>query len=253
MKSILNLGKRLANVVYMAEDVKVTADIGCDHGYVAAELILQNKCKNIVATDISKSSLNKAILFAESINLSEYISFRSGDGAKYITKYDKVTQAIISGLGGLEMIKILKESKFKFKFLVLQPMSDIVAVRKYLLENNYFIEYDYIVEEDGRFYDIIKAKKKKANKLNEYEMYFGKDNFDLKNTDFVKFLNAEEKKYEALKEKIGELNEQYAAEYNYVKKAMSLIAEAMEKYKNLPEKKKLKVDATRVFTKENRI
>ena len=84
MSSLLNLSNRLESVVNLIEYEKVIADIGCDHGYVTAELILANKCDKVIATDISGKSLDKAIRFCDSLNIANFVSFREGDGFNVI-------------------------------------------------------------------------------------------------------------------------------------------------------------------------
>ena len=113
MSTLLNLSKRLENIVNLCDNTSVVADIGCDHGYVSAELILSNKCDRVVAVDISGRSLGKAIRFADSLNIKNYISFREGDGFNVIYKNDKVKQGIIAGMGGMEIIKILEEESYE--------------------------------------------------------------------------------------------------------------------------------------------
>ena len=50
MASVLNIGPRLETVVDLCPRAKIIADIGCDHGYVTAELVLQNKSDMVIAT-----------------------------------------------------------------------------------------------------------------------------------------------------------------------------------------------------------
>ncbi|MBO7508206.1 MAG: tRNA (adenine(22)-N(1))-methyltransferase TrmK, partial [Clostridia bacterium] len=99
MASVLNLSKRLEAIVNVCPDGRTVADIGCDHGYVTAELILEDKVNKVIATEKSPECLNKAVYLASSINILPFISFRQGDGFGPITKYDKLDYAIIAGMG----------------------------------------------------------------------------------------------------------------------------------------------------------
>jgi len=63
MGTLLNLSARLEQIVALCDNVKCIADIGCDHGYVTAELILSNKCSKVIATDISARSLDRQLDF----------------------------------------------------------------------------------------------------------------------------------------------------------------------------------------------
>ena len=223
MSTLLNLSTRLENIVNLCDNVKCIADIGCDHGYVSAELILSNKCVKVIATDISPRSLDKAIKFCDSLNINSYISFREGDGFNVIYKADKVKQAVISGMGGMEIINILQNNPFKkLKNFVLQPMRDTIKLREYLVENKFKIVYDYLVFEDGIFYNVIKVKKGKTD-LTPLEMYFGKDNFDFNTQIFKEYLLSEKQKLHIINKKIDGLTKSNEAHLLYVNAALTYL------------------------------
>ncbi len=227
MSTLLNLSTRLENIVNLCDNVSTIADIGCDHGYVSAELILSNKCNRVVAIDISERSLNKAIRFCDSLNINNYISFRQGDGFNVIFKSDKVKQAVIAGMGGMEIIKILENKKINLTNFVLQPMRDVVKLREYLIDNHYKILYDYLIFEDGIYYNIIKVKKGRNN-LKPMEVYFGKDNFDWNTEVFKKYLLNEKQKLEDLSKKINGLTKSNEAHLLYIEAGLTYL----EKLKN---------------------
>lgn len=222
MSTLLNLSTRLENIVNLCDNVKCIADIGCDHGYVGAELILSNKCDKVIATDISGRSLDKAIRFCDSLNINSYISFREGDGFSVIYKNDKVKQAVISGMGGMEIINILENNPFKLKNFVLQPMRDVIKLREYLIENNYKILNDYLVFDEGIFYNVLKVKKGKTS-LTPLEVYFGKDNFDFNTKIFREYLLSEQQKLQIINEKVNGLTKSNEAHLLYVNAALTYL------------------------------
>lgn len=222
MSTLLNLSARLEHIVKLCDNVSCIADIGCDHGYVCAELILSNKCDKVIATDISGRSLGKAIRFCDSLNINSYISFREGDGFNVIYKQDKVKQAVISGMGGMEIIKILENNPFKLKKFILQPMRDTVKLREYLIDNNFKIVTDYIIFEDGIFYNVLKVTKGRTN-LKPLEIYFGKDNFETNTKVFKEYLLTEKQKLELLSEKIDGLTKNNEAHLIYVNAALTYL------------------------------
>jgi len=222
MSTLLNLSARLEKIVDLCDSTSVIADIGCDHGYVGAELILSNRCDRVVATDISVQSLNKAILFCDSLNIKNYVSFREGDGFNVIYKSDKVKQAIIAGMGGMEIIKILEEKKINLKRFVLQPMRDVVKLREYLISHNYKIVTDLLVYDDGIYYNIIKVKKGRS-RLKPMEIYFGKDNFDYNTQVFKDYLYSEREKLTELNEKINGLTKANEAHLIYIDAALTYL------------------------------
>ncbi len=224
METVLNLGPRLAKIVEYCDNSKVVADIGCDHGYITAEIVLQNKADMVIASDISPESVNSALKFARSVNILPFISFREGSGFDVITKHDKVETAIIAGMGGNTIISILEGNKQKVKNLILQPMRDEIKLRRYLIENDYKIEEDVIVKDENKFYTVIKAKKGKR-KLSELELIFGKTNIERSGDDFYRYLQVEKNKIENVKEKIGELNTNYAEKLEKINEILEYLNE----------------------------
>ena len=224
MASILNVGARLEAIIDLCPRTKIIADIGCDHGYVACELILQSKAEMVLATEKSVNCLSKAVALADSINIMPFISFRQGDGFQAITKYDKVNCAVIAGMGGIEIIKILKNKPKKLYDFVLQPMSDVILLRQYLIENGFKIVVDKLVKENDKYYDVIKVTKGKKSKsyLADLELYFGKTNFTDNYELFYEFLMKKQKKLLDFKAQVGGLGEKLQQELNYVNDAISL-------------------------------
>lgn len=228
MASILNIGKRLETIVDLCEPTKIIADLGCDHGLVTAELILQDKAQMVIATEISSNCLNKAVLLADSINITPFVSFREGNGFDAITKYDKINLAIIAGMGGMEIINILKKKpKHLFNF-ILQPMHDVIKLREFLISNNFKIEVDKLVQEGDKFYNIIKVTKGK-NRLADLEVYFGLTNFTDNYEVFYNYLITQRDKYSKLKESVGELSSSKELELKYILEALSLFKQEPEK------------------------
>lgn len=209
------LSKRL-KTIYMLVDKEIIADVGCDHGKLAYELLKNNIVKKAYVSDISKSSLQKAI----DILSEENFNFRAicCDG---LTKYNDamVDQCIISGMGGEEIIKIIKNSPININSYILSPQHNVMNVKNFMLGLDYTISFDIIIKDKNKFYHIIKFDKS-ANCLDNNELYlnFGKDSFDnnlsdldlyieaelKKNTNLLKCVNSD--KLQEIKDKIDLLN-----------------------------------------------
>lgn len=227
MASVLNIGSRLEAIVELCPNAKVIADIGCDHGYVTAELILEEKADMVVATEKSQECLNKAILLADSINISPFVSFRQGDGFFALTKHDKVKCAVIAGMGGAEIMKILQNRPKRLYDFVLQPMKDVPELRMYLIQNGFNIVVDKLVKEDDKFYDVIRVTKGRCQ-LADLEIYFGKTNFTDNYEVFYEYLTQRQKKLLDLKAGVGELRSKLEQE-------LRLIQQALELFENVEE------------------
>jgi tRNA (adenine22-N1)-methyltransferase len=162
------------------------ADIGCDHGFCAEYVLKNGLCRNVIVSDISHKSLNKAIRL-----LSDYIEkgLCSAVCCSGMDKIDKnCEQVLIAGMGAYEIIEILNKGFIPEKF-VFQPMRNTKELRRYLIENHCRIDKDYTFY-DEKFYDIIKGGKTEDYNENysDNELEFGRDNIKYKNNDFIKKL-----------------------------------------------------------------
>lgn len=183
------LTKRLNKLISLIPHCNTFADVGCDHGYVGIEALNRKIVEQVLFVDISTPSLQKARLNCPD-ELADKVSFHCQDGLLNL----QVDCAMIAGMGGLEIISILRQTKFKPHWLVLQPMRNQRDVRVFLLGNGYNIVTDEKFC-DARYYDVIVAEySQQAQTLTELELEFGKSNLESPTEDFVSFLNLESAK-----------------------------------------------------------
>lgn len=162
---------RLEAIISLVEKCDIIADIGCDHGYVVEMALKNGLCKRAIATDINKGPLNSAINYLTNIGLEHYVDFRLGGGLSVIEK-EEVNGVIIAGMGGDLISDILENSRDvtdKLDYMVLQPMTHIERLRKYLSDNDFLITEERIVKEFYHYYFIMKVKKM-ANTDNSEKM-----------------------------------------------------------------------------------
>ncbi|MGB9779666.1 tRNA (adenine(22)-N(1))-methyltransferase [Caldanaerobacter sp.] len=156
----MRLTKRLKTIVkYVPKGVRL-ADIGTDHGFIPIYLVKNGIVERVIATDLNWGSLKRAIENIEKEGLKENIDTRLGDGLKVLKAYE-VEVAIIAGMGGLLIIKILEEGKEiakTIKRFIFQPMKDADKLRRYLLYEGYKICEEDLVKERDKFYEIIVAE-----------------------------------------------------------------------------------------------
>ena len=154
---------------------KVFSDVACDHGYIAREMLVKDKCELAYVSDISAKSLKKAEdLLADFISSGRAQGFVS-DGLDNVPKADCV---LIAGIGGTLITDILKRAEEFDKLperLVLQPMKHCDKVRRLAVKLGYRIKRDFTVKADGQFYDIISLEKGK-DELSGEEAEFGRTN-----------------------------------------------------------------------------
>lgn len=159
--SYKNIGSRLTMAASLIENGKIVCDVGCDHGKLSLYLIKENKAEHIIATDINKMPLERAIQLFQKENLQDKASFFLTDGLSDVKATDNITHVVIAGLGGETMANIINEADFIKKNLVklvLLPAQSGYRIRQYLFENGFSILSENIVEENGRFYSAILAE-----------------------------------------------------------------------------------------------
>ncbi len=154
------LSKRLDAIVSSVPICESAVDVGCDHGYVAIELVKRKIAKKVYGTDINAGPLEVAKKNVALAGFKDEINLFLCDGLKGLNKI--VDTIIIAGMGGYNINHILEESKEKVlnsNQLVLSPHKHIGVVRKELYKLGFFISDEKILEDSDKPYFIIVAKK----------------------------------------------------------------------------------------------
>lgn len=171
------LSYRLQQVADFVSKCKTVADIGTDHGYIPIWLIKNKICCYAIAGDVSRGSCDKAEKNISMHGLNDHISVRCGNGLEIIDKTDAVDCIIISGMGGLLTVDILKSNIDVFnnaKQLVMQPQKDIDRVREFIIANGFKITAEKMLKENDKYYTVINAYRGASEKYSKKELMFGK-------------------------------------------------------------------------------
>ncbi|MDR0856381.1 MAG: class I SAM-dependent methyltransferase [Clostridiales bacterium] len=124
------LGTRLnAIVAAVPPDWRRVADIGCDHGLVAAALAAQGR--TVIAVDLSAPCLQKTRDLAKARGLA--VDTRQGYGLRPL-RGGEADGAVIAGMGGRAIIDILSDPQRTdgINRFVLVPHRDRELVKQYL-------------------------------------------------------------------------------------------------------------------------
>ena len=145
---------RLKKICNLVDINSIVADIGTDHGIIPIELSKSCISKKIIATDISKNSLekleHKLIYNSNIVNIETRVS----DGLYCFDEFE-VDTIIISGMGGILIKEILEKNLSVAKTansLILSPNNSLDILRKFLLQNNFVIEKEDDVIENKKYY-----------------------------------------------------------------------------------------------------
>ena len=196
----MKLSKRLRAVADLLSDGLVVADIGTDHGYIPIFLVESGKSPRAIAMDINKGPLLRAEAHIREHGLEKQIFTRLSDGMQALEP-GECEAAVLAGMGGGLVIKILEEGAFvreSMREWILQPQSEIAKVRQYLCENGYRIAEEDMVEEDGKFYPIMRVIKGEAPEYHNIELRYGKLLLEEKHPVLLTYLHKEIKTKEQI-------------------------------------------------------
>ena len=164
---------RIEKLCAYLEPCESFADIGCDHGYCTRYMLKNGLCKTAVISDISEKCLDKARKLLSAYMKEGRVQAVCCNGLSEIDK--NTEQVLIAGMGGEEIINILKNS-FIPKSFVLQPMKNVRLLREYLIGCGAEISVDEYFENGGKFYSVIKGKKEgKTPTYAAVNLLFGKN------------------------------------------------------------------------------
>lgn len=155
----MNPGKRLTAAAETVRPGKRVVDVGTDHAYLPAYLVLGGKTPQCLAVDIGTGPLENARKTVEKYALSDRIALRISDGLQNVNP-DEAQDITICGMGGTLMAKILSECTWLQKedlHLVLQPQSHVWEVRRVLSQRGFSIDREFVLEEAGKLYITIGA------------------------------------------------------------------------------------------------
>ena len=153
------LSKRLQAVADLVTPGMRLADVGTDHAYIPIYLTQNGLVPSAIAMDINKGPLERADTHILEHGLDGKIVTRLSDGLVNL-KMEEADTMIAAGMGGGLVIHILNEDPAKtrsLKELILQPQSELAKVRRYLEEHRFRIVAEDMVEEDGKYYPMMKV------------------------------------------------------------------------------------------------
>ena len=158
----MELSKRMRMNADLVPDRCRLADVGCDHGYVSIYLAEAGRCGAIFAADVREGPLSIARKNVRERGLENVICCRLGDGLPCFEPGEADT-ALIAGLGGMLMCRILSESPevlASMDCLVLQPQSDWEQVRRTVYEKGFGIEREAFCVDEGKPYVAFRARRR---------------------------------------------------------------------------------------------
>lgn len=169
----MKLSKRLQAIFNMVPH-GVAADVGSDHGKLIISLYEKKIITRGYAIENKIGPYHRLLQAIEEHGLIDYVIPLLSDGISDLPI--SVNTVIIAGMGGNNIIKILKAHPHKLKnvkTIIVDAHNAIPEVRKEITNMGYVIADEDIVNEDGIYYEIIKFIKGDIAILNEPDIEFG--------------------------------------------------------------------------------
>ncbi|MBA2795971.1 tRNA (adenine(22)-N(1))-methyltransferase [Streptococcus porcinus] len=154
------LSKRLQMVADYIPHNRKLLDVGSDHAYLPIALVERGDIEAAIAGEVVQGPFLSAQKNIEASGLDKQIEARLASGLEAMTIDDHIKTITICGMGGRLIAEILEAGKEKLagiETLVLQPNNREDDLRHWLAANQFTITAESILEENGKYYEIIQA------------------------------------------------------------------------------------------------
>ncbi|KRN33397.1 tRNA (adenine(22)-N(1))-methyltransferase [Weissella halotolerans] len=168
----LHLSPRLQALADHVPKRSRLADIGSDHAYLPAHLLLTGQIDFAIAGEVAQGPLANAQQEITRHHLADRLQPRLADGLAAIRPSDAIDCVVIAGMGGHLITQILTAGQPRYDRLILQPNTDQPLVRLWLMEHHYRLTAEDVVADDGHRYEIMVAQPGAATYTQE-ELQFG--------------------------------------------------------------------------------
>ena len=180
MRHTLELTPRLRTAADLVPAGARLADIGTDHAYLPAALLLEGKIPYAIAADLRHGPLLRAKETAAEYGCRDKMGFRLCDGLKGI-RPEETDAIVIAGMGGETIAQILAAAPWVRERnvpLVLQPMSSLPDLREWLFQNGYQIEEERLAREEDAIYVVMSVQTGEMAPLTPAELWAGRQSRD---------------------------------------------------------------------------
>ena len=156
------LDGRLSAAMALAENCRMFADIGADHGRLSAVMLLQDENRRALVADISAPALQKSRDLLGRLNLTGRVTFAVADGLDALDQLccEQPDTVFILGMGGDTAAGIIRRGAEKLRgaALILGAQTDLPLVRKTLCSIGYRICRETVASEGKHDYILIRAQ-----------------------------------------------------------------------------------------------
>lgn len=174
-KKQLQLQPRLQLLAELVPVGARLADIGTDHGYLPVWLLQRGRIASAIAADVGQEPLQHAVRTAEEYGVAG-VEFRLCDGLNGVSA-DEVDTVVIAGMGGETIIHILEQAPWaketKKYTLLLQPMTKVGELRRWLADNGYCFTDERLVWDKAFLYPVLIVTGGRQESLTTLQQEYG--------------------------------------------------------------------------------
>lgn len=169
------IGPRLRAIAEYVPLGSRLADIGSDHGYLPAWLLLHARVTRAIAGEVNQDPARRAQETCQEYDLSPQMEVRLGDGLGVLAA-GEIDVIVIAGMGGTTIRQILDQGRgalAQVRRLILQPNVAATELRRWLVANQFVIVDEALVEENSIIYEVIVAEPGETKPLSGLEAMLG--------------------------------------------------------------------------------
>lgn len=170
---IVKLSKRLSQILEQIPRGSRLADIGSDHALLPVAAVESGAAIKAIAGEVNPGPYDAAVKQVMESGMTEVISVRRGDGLDVLSagEADVIT---IAGMGGSLIAAILDRGEDKLagvNRLILQPNVGEDILRKWLYSHAWVLIEEFILEEDGKIYEVLVTEPAELMNLTNEQVY----------------------------------------------------------------------------------
>ncbi len=193
------LSSRLSAIADCLDDSAYVCDVGSDHGALPLYLLSSGKCKKAIVTDLNEKPLERARFNLFQAGVDQHATFVQTDGIEEVLPLQP-DSFVIAGMGGETILGILDRALHDIAhgtFFVMQPMTKVAALRRYLYETGFFISDEKLVYENHKFFIVICATFDGVSRpekviFSDFGEYLPKDRSEIAKSYFSSILSSVE-------------------------------------------------------------
>ena len=180
MNEQIALSPRLRMAASLVPPGARLADIGTDHGYLSAALILEGAIPSAIAADLRPGPLARARETAVRYGLEDRLSLRLCDGLSGIGP-EEADAVVIAGMGGETIAAILEAAPWVRERnipVIVQPMSSMPDLRAWLGRSGYCIETEKLCREGETLYTALAVRAGRMERMSPAQLWAGENRPD---------------------------------------------------------------------------